>query len=352
MRRWVYEDLVDFKHTKACKVFKCTFHILKTELLVWNDYLSLELLDESSNHVSNSRTSISQGDRSETDVSLQRVSHSHFCPDHSSKRKKKKKNQSTKRPNLRVICFVNLHYTMNCLECLLSSNYVLHVVITCHHSKERTKIIGHLVFVEKLVQQVKWPIIKDATEQKKKKITWQREEENERWKKKQKEGYRNRGVRGVSVFELSPADRRGRNRNLSEVLVRVNFVYENVNHKRKRCATACRQQCTPLLLFERITMDHVDETVLMVSGWDVPRTEPVVQSRRFYAPPYQTFPSIPYLYAISCRNESPHRCDRTTDEQHRSPPFALRFSPSLLFGFLDQPESTPPTISSITVRLV
>ena len=123
----------------------------------------------------------------------------------------------------------------------------------------------------------------------------------------------------MSIFELLSADRRGRNRNLSEMLAHVNFVYENVNHKRKRCATACRQQCTPLLVFERITMDHVDETVLMVSGWDVPRTEPVVQSRRFYAPPYQTFPSIPYLYAISCRNESPHRYDWTTDEQLRIP---------------------------------
>lgn len=58
-----------------------------------------------------------------------------------------------------------------------------------------------------------------------------------------------------------------------------------VNHKRKRCAPACRQQCTPLLLFERITMDHVGKTGLMLSGWDVPRTEPVVRSRRFYAPP-------------------------------------------------------------------
>lgn len=62
---------------------------------------------------------------------------------------------------------------------------------------------------------------------------------------------------------------------------------DSVNHKRKRCAPACRRQCTPLLLFERITMDHVGETGLMVSGWDVPRTEPVVPSRTFYAPPFR-----------------------------------------------------------------
>lgn len=122
-----YEDLVDFKHTKTYKMFKCTFHILKTELLFWNDYLSLELLDEPSNHVSNSRTSISQGDR-ETDVSLQTTCFSLTLL--SRPYLEKKKNQSTKRPNLHVICFVNLHYTVNCLECLLSFKYVLHVVIT------------------------------------------------------------------------------------------------------------------------------------------------------------------------------------------------------------------------------
>lgn len=88
-----------------------------------------------------------------------------------------------------------------------------------------------------------------------------------------------------------------------------------MNYKRKRCAPACRQQCTPLLLFERITMDHVGETGLMVSGWDVPRTEPVVRSRRFYAPLFSTSPLSTILYAIFPSVSPYHHDDRTADEQ-------------------------------------
>lgn len=91
-----------------------------------------------------------------------------------------------------------------------------------------------------------------------------------------------------------------------------------VNHKRKRCAPACRQQCTPLLLFERITMDHVGKTGLMLSGWDVPRTEPVVRSRRFYAPP--PLPS-PGETAVS---PPPRRRSVSHGPPHHRP-LALRF---------------------------
>ena len=155
------EDLVDFKHTKAYEVFKYTFHILKTELLFWNDYLSLQSLDEPLNHVSNSRKSISQGDRSETDVSLQTTRFSLTLLSRPFFRKEKK-NQSTKRPNLRVICFVNLYYGE-----LSWISVIVQLRSPCrYHSCERTKITGHLVFVEKGVQQAEWPMIKVATERK------------------------------------------------------------------------------------------------------------------------------------------------------------------------------------------
>lgn len=133
-----------------------------------------------------------------------------------------------------------------------------------------------------------------------------------------------------------------------------------MNYKRKRCAPACRQQCTPLLLFERITMDHVGETGLMVSGWDVPRTEPVVRSRRFYAPLFQLPLSLPF----STRYSGVFLPTTTTEQpmnnfEYRSPPFALRFTlplallapwiSNLLLRRIashryDRPESTPPPI--------
>lgn len=68
--------------------------------------------------------------------------------------------------------------------------------------------------------------------------------------------------------------------------VRTNI--DDVGHQRRSCARACRQQCTPPVLFEHITMDHVGETRLVISGWDVPRTQPVVPSRRLHAPPLLT----------------------------------------------------------------
>lgn len=60
---------------------------------------------------------------------------------------------------------------------------------------------------------------------------------------------------------------------------------DGVGHQRRSCARAYRQQCTPPVLFEHITMNHVGETRLMISGWDVPRTQPVVPPRRLHAPP-------------------------------------------------------------------
>jgi len=60
---------------------------------------------------------------------------------------------------------------------------------------------------------------------------------------------------------------------------------DDVGHQRRSCARACRQQCTPPVPFEHITMDHVGEMRLMISGWDVPRTQPVVPPRRLHAPP-------------------------------------------------------------------
>ncbi|CAL1675678.1 unnamed protein product [Lasius platythorax] len=74
-----------------------------------------------------------------------------------------------------------------------------------------------------------------------------------------------KGRRPLSAYEAPTA-------------VRTNI--EDVGHQRRSCARACRQQCTPPVLFEHITMDHVGETRLMISGWDVPRTQPVVPSRR------------------------------------------------------------------------
>lgn len=60
---------------------------------------------------------------------------------------------------------------------------------------------------------------------------------------------------------------------------------DDVGHQRRSCARACRQQCTPPVLFEHITMDHVGETRFMIPRWDVPRTQPVVLPRRLHAPP-------------------------------------------------------------------
>lgn len=152
-------------------------------------------------------------------------------------------------------------------------------------------------------------------------------------------------------------DRRGKKKFAKGTL---RHVYENVNYKRKRCAPACRQQCTPLLLFERITMDHVGETGLMVSGWDVPRTEPVVRSRRFYAPLFQ----LPLPLPFSTRYSGVFLPTTATEQpmnnfEYRSPPFALRFTlplallapwiSNLLLRRIashryDRPESSPPPI--------
>lgn len=160
--------------------------------------------------------------------------------------------------------------------------------------------------------------------------------ETTRQKKTERESGEKKGERGARQkqrcrgcwrcacrYRLS-VDRRGKKEFAKGTL---QHVYENVNHKRKRCAPACRQQCTPLLLFERITMDHVGETGLMVSGWDVPRTEPVVRSRRFYAPLFQ----LPLPLPFSTRYSGVFLPTTATEQpmnnfEYRSPPFALRFT--------------------------
>lgn len=66
---------------------------------------------------------------------------------------------------------------------------------------------------------------------------------------------------------------------------------DDVGHQRRSCARACHQQCTPPVPFEHITMDHVGKMRLMISGWDVPRTQPVVPPRRLHTlhPPNSPF---------------------------------------------------------------
>lgn len=228
---------------------------------------------------------------------------------------------------------------------------------TCRHSRERTRYRrneGHSDFRRKeRLRLSEWSTIKDPIQSIK--------DRAREWKKrKEKEGQGRSGDIAVARDALSAIVRRwigAGKRNLPKVPQRV---YENVNYKRKRCAPACRQQCTPLLLFERITMDHVGETGLMVSGWDVPRTEPVVRSRRFYAPLFQLPLSLPF----STRYSGVFLPTTTTEQpmnnfEYRSPPFALRFTlplallapwiSNLLLRRIashryDRPESTPPPI--------
>lgn len=137
---------------------------------------------------------------------------------------------------------------------------------------------------------------------------------------------RRRGCQRCAFRYRSSVDRRGKKKFAKGT---PQHVYENVNYKRKRCAPACRQQCTPLLLFERITMDHVGETGLMVSGWDVPRTEPVVRSRTFYAPLFQ----LPLPLPFSTRYSAVFLPTTATEQpmnnfEYRSPPFASTFHPT------------------------
>lgn len=119
---------------------------------------------------------------------------------------------------------------------------------------------------------------------------------------------------------------------------------ELANHKKEeRCAPACRRQCTLMLLFECITMDHVGKPGLMLSGWDVPRTESVVPSRRLLAPPFRS-----PLYrdnAIRGAADGRHGTSRPLYSL-RSTPTTILLGPATFSASarcFDRPE--PPTIA-------
>ena len=116
----------------------------------------------------------------------QRVSHSHFCPHHSSKRKKKKQIDEETKPARYLLRKPTLHGELSWMSVIVQLRSPCRYHLS---SLERTNEGLSDTFVEKGVQQAKWPIIKDATEQKKKKNVANRGRE-----RKMRKG----GERGVS----------------------------------------------------------------------------------------------------------------------------------------------------------